>query len=510
MSEASGGEIKVRLDPLGKTVMIKRGAALQDALFSMGVEFPCGGKGTCRGCRVKLVQGALTPSDVEAKAFGEAALAEGWRLACQARVDGDVTLHVSQWDSPILSDDRTFTFDPQEGLGVAIDLGTTTLVAQLLDLTSGNVMAVRTALNPQARHGGDIMSRIEFAVMTPEGRVKLRELIRRELGHLIRDLVTAARVEPAQLRRTVIVGNTVMHHLFCDIGVDPLSRYPFESEFLGSRILTAGELGWSAYSMPVEFLPCFGGFVGSDIVAGVLATRLHEAEEIEVLVDLGTNGEMIMGNRNGLHCAATAAGPAFEGARIYRGMRAATGAINAVRAEQGRLVCSVIGEGEARGICGSGLVDAAAAALDLGLILPSGRLKDGAKKLPLCGDVAISQTDVRQLQLAKGAISAGIQILARRCGIRLEDITKLHLAGAFGNYINVGSARRIGLLPIAEARIAPAGNAALHGAKLALCSRDPGRLYERVLGMTQHLSLSADAEFQDIYVAEMTFPDQEQ
>jgi len=501
----SDNPITIKLEPLNKTLHVKAGAPLRDALFALGVEFPCGGRGTCKGCRVRVVGGELAPSATDLRALDAKAIAEGWRLACQAHVEQNVVLHVSQWDSPILSDDRAFAFEPREGLGVAVDVGTTTLVAQLLDLSTGRVLAVRTALNPQARHGGDIMSRVEFGV-DDAGRAKLQDLIRREVGHMIQELVTAAHVEPSRVTRTTIVGNTVMHHLFCGISVEPLSRYPFESEHLGLQTLDAAALGWSGFTMPVEFLPSFGGFVGSDILAGVMATRIHECEQVELLVDLGTNGEMIMGNKHGLHCAATAAGPAFEGARIYMGMRAATGAINAVRAENGQLVCSVIGNQEARGICGSGLVDAAAAALELGQILPSGRLRDGAPKLPLCGKVVISQTDVRQLQLAKGAISAGVQILAKRCGVRLEDIARLHLAGAFGNYINVASACRIGLLPLEAGRIEPAGNSALHGAKLALFSRDPERVYARILGMTRHLSLSEDPEFQDTYVTEMSFP----
>ncbi len=504
--DAAASPVRVRLDPLGKTLELAPGASLQDALFAQGVEFPCGGRGTCKGCRVKLLKGALPPTDTERKALGPAALEEGWRLACQSRVTGDVTLQVAQWESPILADDRAVTFEPQAGLGVAMDLGTTTLVAQLVDLANGRVLAVRTALNPQARHGGDIMSRVEFG-STPEGAETLRHLIRKALGRLLAELVTAVQAEPAQVRRAVLVGNTVMHHLFCGLSVVPLSRYPFETDHLGMQTLTGADVGWSPPDLAVMFLPCFGGFVGSDIVAGVLATGLHEAEALEVLVDLGTNGEMIMGNRRGLHCAATAAGPAFEGARIHKGMRAATGAINAVRAENGGLVCEVIGGGEPRGICGSGLVDAVAAALELESILPSGRMKDGAPYLPLAGAITLSQTDVRQLQLAKGAISAGVQILARRCGVALDAVSRLHLAGAFGNYINVRSARRIGLLPVDSARVAPAGNAALHGAKLALCRRDPAALCAPVLAMTSHLSLSADPEFQDIYVDEMSYPE---
>ncbi|MCE9616714.1 MAG: ASKHA domain-containing protein [Lentisphaerae bacterium] len=504
-TESNERPITIRLDPLDKVVHVRAGAPLQDALFALGVEFPCGGRGTCKGCRIKVLKGDLPPTDHDVQKFTEADIAAGWRLACQAHVKEDLVLHVSQWDSPILSDNTAFAFDPQDGLGVAVDLGTTTLVAQLLDLTTGQVLAVRTALNPQARHGGDIMSRVEFGV-SAEGQAKLKDLIRREIGRMIRELVTASHVAPAALHRCVIVGNTVMHHLFCGHSVEPLSHYPFETNHLGLQVLTAKDVGWDEFTLRIEFLPCFGGFVGSDIVAGVLATRIHESEQIEVLVDLGTNGEMIMGNRHGLFCAATAAGPAFEGARIYMGMRAATGAISRVHVRDGRLVCDVIGEGTPRGICGSGLVDAVAGALDLGLVLPNGRLLDGAKKMHLLDPVVLSQTDIRQLQLAKGAISAGVQLLAQRCGTTTDGVARLHLAGAFGNYINVSSARRIGLLPMAEEKIVASGNAALHGAKLALFSRDTERLCAPILKLTEHMTLSSDPKFQDVYVDEMSFP----
>lgn len=504
-SDKSVRNVQIRLDPLDRVVHIPAGAPLQDALFGLGVEFPCGGRGTCKGCRIKLLKGELPPTDLEIKKLGEADVAAGWRLACQTRVHHDVVLHLAQWDSPILSDNSAFTFTPQAGLGVAVDLGTTTLVAQLLDLTTGQVLAVRTALNPQARHGGDVMSRVEFAV-SPEGKARLQDLIRREIGRLIEELVAAAKVEAAALHRVVIVGNTVMHHLFCGHSVEPLSHYPFESDHLGLQTLSARELGWDGFTLRVEFLPCFGGFVGSDIVAGVLATKLHEASTTSVLVDLGTNGEIVMGNRHGLHCAATAAGPAFEGARIYMGMRAATGAISAVNVEDGRLVCSVIGGGAPRGICGSGLVDAVAGALDTGLILPNGRLKGGERKLMLAEPVAISQTDIRQLQLAKGAIAAGVQILAQRCGVPMDSLETLYLAGAFGNYIKIRSARRIGLLPVVEERIRASGNTALLGAKIALFHPDAEALCAPILRMTQHMSLSADAQFQETYVEEMSYP----
>ena len=207
-------------------------------------------------------------------------------------------------------------------------------------------------------------------------------------------------------------------------------------------------MGWNLPEKTVvEFLPCIGGFVGSDILAGIVATGLHESRELVALMDLGTNGEVVVGNHERLLCASTAAGPAFEGARISMGMRAATGAISEVRAQNGTVACRVIGGGAPRGLCGSGLVDAVAAGLELGWIRPDGRMTSD-RGMPLAGTVTLSAADVRELQLAKGAIATGLRMLAARFGASLDDIHQLHLAGAFGNYINRASAQRIGLLRV--------------------------------------------------------------
>jgi uncharacterized 2Fe-2S/4Fe-4S cluster protein (DUF4445 family) len=257
----------------------------------------------------------------------------------------------------------------------------------------------------------------------------------------------------------------------------------------------------------VQFLPCLGGFVGSDILAGLLATGLHESDELVGLVDLGTNGEIVLGNRGRLLCASTAAGPAFEGARISMGMRAATGAIWRATAHEGRIRCEVLGNVPPRGICGSGLVDAVATALDLGLIQPTGRLANGGDALLLHPPVSLSQTDIRQLQLAKAAIAAGIRLLLDRWGATNEDLARLYLAGAFGNYVDRTSARRIGLLAFPLEKVQPVGNTALLGAKLALFSSDSeDGTYPHLRQKVEHLSLSADPAFQEVYVEELSFP----
>jgi len=268
------------------------------------------------------------------------------------------------------------------------------------------------------------------------------------------------------------------------------------------------ELGWKLPgNPPVRFLPCLGGFVGSDILAGLLATEMHESDELVGLIDLGTNGEIILGNRERMVCCSTAAGPAFEGALISQGMRAATGAISEAWADAGGIICHTIGGVEPRGICGSGLVDVIAAGLDLEWILPSGRIESGQDFITLSPAVKLTQPDIRPPQLAKGAIAAGPRILLNRLGATYEDVSQIHLSGAFGNYINQGSAKRIGLIEFPLERVDPAGNTALRGAKMALFHwLGEESSFEALRGRIEHVPLSADPEFQDIYVEEMAFP----
>lgn len=498
--------VQIELLPLGQVLQIERGHLLQDLLFGAGVEFPCGGRGRCKGCKVKVLAGSLPHTEEDKALLSAGELAEGWRLACRARAQGDLRIQLAQWEMPILTDDSRFAFKPRIGLGVAIDLGTTTLVAQLLDLQTGRVLSVRTALNAQTRHGADIMSRVEFAVLN-QGQPTLQTLVREQIGRLIVDLLSAVPSPNVGLESVVVVGNTVMHHLFSGLSVEPLSRYPFDPAQVGLQSFVATDLGWDLPGNPkVYFLPCLGGFVGSDILAGVLATRIDERKSLGLLIDLGTNGEIILGNGERMLCAGTAAGPAFEGARIAMGMRAATGAISEVDIRNGQLHCRVLGGVSPRGICGSGLVDAAAAGLDLGWIQPNGRLA-GNGPLLLAPPITLVQRDIRELQLAKGAIAAGVRILLEQWGAPIGDVEQVFLAGAFGNYLNQSNARRIGLLEFAAEKIVSAGNTALLGAKLALFSLPEQDIsYSDILRKVQHISLNEAPGFQDTYAEKMAFP----
>lgn len=477
------------------------GKILSDQLFALGIEFPCGGCSACGGCRVRLMSGTIPITEGMREALSEEELGEGWRLACQAETDGPVSLDIEQWSASILTDESRVAVEPSEGYGAVIDLGTTTLVVELVDLATGSVAGVLPGLNPQGRHGSDVMSRIEFDLREPG---VLTSLIRRTLGAMLAELVRGRKP-----REVLICGNTVMHHLFCGESVEPLSHVPFRPSAPGERRFLAEELGWpeETHGAAVTFLPCAGGFVGSDLLAGLIACGMHQSETPMALMDLGTNGEIALGGRNGILCASTAAGPAFEGGRIRMGMRAGDGAIDRVEHDGSGLVCHVIGGSAPRGICGSGLVDAAAVSLETGAIGASGRLSNGAKSLSLAGPVSLSQADIRELQLAKGAVAAGMEVLRQEAGTEAPHVSSLHLAGAFGNYVRTGSARRIGLLPRWEAPVNPIGNSAVRGSRTLLLS--PSRrqsLLDDLLRITRHVELGANPEFQEAFVENMIFP----
>jgi uncharacterized 2Fe-2S/4Fe-4S cluster protein (DUF4445 family) len=483
------------LSPSGRRIETAPGAALRDVLFEQGVEFPCGGRGRCGKCRVKVLRGRLDANEEDAKVLHKEELAGGWRLACRHVADGDIELDLAQWEMSVLGDESRFSFTPRRGLGIAVDLGTTTIAAQLLDLETGQVLGARTALNAQTRHGDDVISRIEYALHGGGG--ELQRLVHDQIGCMVKELTGGNPMD-----RVVLVGNTVMHHLFCGLDVKPLATHPFKPQHPGRAFFRAHECGL-ACDATVEFLPCIGGMVGADILAGIVATGLAESTGLVALIDLGTNGEVAVAHCGRLVCTSTAAGPAFEGARIVHGMRAATGAISDVQVENGTPACRVIGGGPARGLCGSGLVDAVAAGLELGAIEACGRMLPPS--IPLSSTVALYPKDVRELQLAKGAIAAGLSILTAEFGATVDDIERLYLAGAFGNYVNRASAHSIGLLRLPVERVSAAGNTALLGAKRALFEDGAG--WDALAGRIEHIALHESPGFEDAFAAEIRFPD---
>jgi uncharacterized 2Fe-2S/4Fe-4S cluster protein (DUF4445 family) len=371
-------------------------------------------------------------------------------------------------------------------------------VTQLVDLSNAKVLAVETKLNPQGKFGADLISRIQSCLNGHQP--EMEKLIRSSVGNMIHTMVNKNQID---LNRVVIVGNTVMHHIFCGIVVTPLATYPFHTPDLGFREFSSEELHWNfKVTDKLRFFPSIGSFVGSDILAGIAATGMHQKEEFSALIDLGTNGEIAVGNKNRIVCASTAAGPAFEGANISMGMRAVTGAVSSFTVENGNIKAHVIGNTRPRGICGSALIDAVAILRKQERIGMFGEISSGEGEILLTGNISLTQKDIHEFLLAKAAIAAGLGILAKELSIRLSDLNAIYIAGGFGNYINLDHVVKTGMIDFPEERIHKMGNTSLIGAKMFLFSTEL-QTVENILSKTTHINLESNPEFQEIYVEKM-------
>lgn len=585
----------------GRPFTVSGEECLHEALRETGVplESPCGGRGRCGRCRVRLTGPVPLPTQAERDLLGEAELAAGFRLACQHRAAPGLGVTVVtpgldlvarrkaaldarrgfgagftpfplvrkvpvSIDPAGLADARGVwerfvaalpagAVEPGEGppapaglhvlrelagalrqnegrvtavcgqgkvlavepgdtsgraFGIALDLGTTTIAAYLVDLTSGAGLAVASADNPQAVLGADLMSRLG-AALRPGGRSRLRQAVVDGVNDLIRRLESIALIKREDIYAAAVVGNTAMHHLFLDLEVEQLAMAPYVPTVTRALTLLPPEAGLDINPAGLVYvLPNIGGFVGADLAGVMLATGLGEPGNPRLVVDLGTNGEVLLGDREGVLACSAPAGPAFEGGAISCGMRATPGAVQAVavaaRGDGPRLSLDVIGGGPPLGVCGSGLVDAAAGLLELGLLERDGRLKNGS--VALAGSVRLTQQDIRQLQLAKGAIRAGAEILLAERGIGPGDLEEVLLAGTFGNYVDAGSALAIGLLPPVKAeRVKPVGNAAAAGAQLALLSAEARRAVEAGAARVTHVSLAARPDFEGVFLTSLSF-----
>ena len=417
--------------------------------------------------------------------------------------------------------------------GLAVDIGTTSVVSTLIELESGEQLGSVSSLNPQAVFGGDLMSRIAFAQFHPGNLRKLHTRIVGLLNQHIEEICRQSGVLAKWIYKVVVVGNTCMHHLL--LGIDPshVGLAPYAPVMRHALVLPARELFLKvAPEARVCLLPLVAGFVGADAVAVALATRIYESAEIRIAVDIGTNGEVLLGSRDRLWACSAPAGPALEGAQIRHGMRGALGAIDRVTVDDD-LHVHTIGEADALGICGSGLIDLVAGLLDAGVIDWTGLIQVEsraalppklAERVVMRGEerqvivlrpgeagaraeIVLSQDDVRQVQLAKGAIASGVVMLQHVAGVPDARVAELMLAGGFGNYVSIASALRIGLIPpLPVERIRYVGNAAALGAQLCLVSETERRRAESVAARIEHVSLAAHPDFERIFVEAMNFP----
>ena len=473
-----------------RRMTVPEGISLLDALKQAGIysDAPCGGSGRCGKCKL-TVDGAEV-------------------LACKTAVHRDMTVVLPPSQEPRILQESLLAEEnavfPREGYLLACDIGTTSVVCALLDGRTGTELAKSSMLNPQVAYGADVISRIQAALAGKQE--VLTQLIRNAVTDLLQALCREAGILPEEIRGICVVGNPAMQQLFLGISPENLAKLPFQPVLTGAKTVSCGQSLPICPNAQLLIVPDIAGFVGADTLGCLLATKLYEKDTLTLLVDIGTNGEMVLGNKDRMVACATAAGPALEGANISCGMRAAAGAIDHVWTEKGKILCSVIGGGEARGICGSGLVDAVAVGLKLGLINKRGRLLTEDRSLRLTETVSLTQEDIRQVQLAKGAIQAGVTLLAERMGIELGQIQRVQLAGAFGSFADPGNACRIGLLPEQLlGKTEGIGNAALHGAKLLVRDFSLLPLAQDLTEKVEFLELASLPSFPKVFAKAMLF-----
>ena len=445
--------------------------------------------------------------------------------------DFEVTVTLDTQDKRVLSVDAG---DKQYELyGMAFDIGTTTVAGYGMDLATGLTLNVNSQENPQGQFGADVVSRIKYARESKDGLERLQGKVIGAINKLIEQFVEEEKVDREDIYKTTFVGNTIMLHLLT--GVDPthLDQSPYIPVFTRRQSFTARDFGININpSGRVELIPSLAGYIGADIMAGILQTKMHRSDQLSLLVDIGTNGEMVLGNKDKLYAASTAAGPAFEGANIEQGMTARSGAISHVDIDKdGQLEIEVINDKRPIGLCGSGIVDAVGELLNANLIKEKGNIVSEKENLPrptinplgnrlieMNGQKAfwfhvdqnpvfITQKDVREVQLAKGAIRAGIDILLEEFNAKPADLDQIYLAGAFGNYLRKENIMRLGVLPnVSIEKVKSVGNTAGQGAKLALLNEDKMGEIEQIARNVEYIELSFRSDFSDKFMKEMKFP----
>jgi len=492
-------EIKIISGGKEKIISAENGRNLHEVLTEKGIFLPavCGGRGVCNKCKVKIIDGIIK-GDIE----------DGYVKSCKADIIGDVTVEISIAEGSGLSKlfKSDYNIKKTDGFGIAVDIGTTTLVLYLVDLERGNIIDIKSELNRQAAFGGDVLSRIKAA---EEGNLEhLRDIIRNQINIAIRNFKQKYNIK--EIKKTVISGNTTMLHLLYGADPSPIGRVPFEAVFLDTKTMREG-----IESNETILLPLSSAYIGSDIVIGVLSSGMYENSGKSLLIDIGTNGEMVLKCNDVMTACSTAAGPAFEGGNIEKGMGGSIGAIDKIDYKNGKINCSVIGGVKAQGICGPGLVDIISLLIREGVIDESGYMEKENVKLYdrirgdrfyITDDIYITQKDIREYQLGKSAIRSGIETLLFDAEITPEELDVVFLAGGFGYYMNVENAIITGLLPEAFTdKIINVGNTSGLGAVMCLLNSDKIKTAEIISGQIKITELSNHPEFIESFIDNMSF-----
>jgi uncharacterized 2Fe-2S/4Fe-4S cluster protein (DUF4445 family) len=589
---------QVDFEPIGRRHACPKDTTLLEAARQAGVGIVsiCGGRGTCGHCRVRILDGLVSPpTEAEGKVFSAEELAAGWRLACQVEILSDLRVHVPptslttpqriqvegqelavplqpavqsykvelpprashdlrpdltrlrdvlarehglerltidsrllpciplrlrEWNgmaNVVVRDGELIDLLPEGRLplGLAVDLGTTKIAAHLLDLRTGETLEARGVMNPQIACGEDVIARIAHAMEGEDQAEELRQAAVGAVNDVAGELCALVGRSRQEIAEAVVVGNTAMHHLFLGLPVSQLGLAPYLAAVIDPLDFKAREVGLEiAAGGYVHLLPNIAGFVGADHVAMLLSTGIYRAEETIVGLDIGTNTEVALRTGKRLFACSTASGPAFEGAHIRDGMRAAPGAIERLRiTDTHHVEYQTIDGAPPVGLCGSGILDAVAQLLEAGVLDERGSMgehhprvrqgKNGPEFVLVAqgegGDgreVVITRADVGEIQLAKGAMRAGINVLLDEAGLSTEEIDKIVIAGAFGTYVDVGSAVAVGMVPpLPLSRFVQVGNAAAIGAKLALISTKQRALAEEIARQVEYIELTNDRRF---------------
>jgi len=488
---------------------------LGDSLLEAGqyLPMPCRGRHTCGKCGV-YVAGDIEPPDyLETALLARSRQPDlpgyDYRLACLCRFRGEASVIASSISGVVVADVgmdlATYDGPDPEGVGLAIDIGTTTVTVLAFRLGSRELLADVSELNHQVAHGADVLSRIDAANRL--GVDKLQTLIVGQLNAMVGQVLAAGGVDGADVTRVTITGNTTMLHLLTGLSVATLGVSPFTPITLFGETRPASSILVCLTNAELYLPPAISTYVGPDITCGIVATGLVAGNRPELLVDLGTNGEMAFAAGGSLWCCATAAGPAFEGAEISSGMPALPGAIEDVFVEGDGVGYSTIEHKRPKGVCGTGLIAAVNAWLDLGVVDGSGAM--AAESTRIGGsEISLTRVDVRKLQLAKAAVAAGIETLLHEAGVDQHEVAALHLAGGFGSYLQAAPAVGIGLLPAAMSDVVtPAGNTALSGAVLLTLSTAARRMAQQWAGEAIEVGLATHPVFMDRYIEDMAFRD---
>lgn len=604
----------VTFQPSGMKIKVEEGTTVLEAAneAGIGIDAPCGGKGTCGKCKVYLNKGELgAVVAAERKKLTEEELKNGCRLACKATILGTCTIDVPEESLlgeqkiliegsdmevkvdplvkaysvvlpiPSLNDNKCDWYRLEDELakvseykdikmdlsmlrqlpnyirdneydlsvtmfknrvmdisrrndnkiyGAAVDIGTTTMVAYIMDLASGEIVGIGSMMNPQIPYGDDLMARISYS-FEQERLEKLQKVVVDGVSKIIADGCEKAGISTNYVKEVTIVGNTAMHHIFMGVYPKYLSLAPYcpavqeavnyRPTDIGLNINPAGN---------IHVLPVVAGFVGADHLAVILSCDIHNRDEMTLAIDVGTNGEIVLGNKDGMVCCSAAAGPALEGSCIKYGMRAADGAIEKVKMKRGSLKVDykTINNSKPQGICGSGIIDLVAEMLKTAAIDITGRIREEleddvdriregdrgyefvvewARKTKQRKDIVITSNDLREVQLAKAAMYAGTSILMETKGITIEDIDRILIAGAFGSYIDVENAMTIGLFPEAPLeKVKSVGNAAGTGARMSLISKEKRQEEKEILRKLRYVELATHSTFQDQFVDAMNMP----